>query len=76
MTIFKANSQGNDYISMGEAINKQRIVFYIQLFLNLIITIWFVKNKSTHNWQLMVVNMIALFVLHFVVFLFTFVTVN
>lgn len=36
MTIFNANSQGNDYISMGEAINKQRIVFYIQLFLNLV----------------------------------------
>jgi hypothetical protein len=76
MNICKANSKGVDYISMAEAMNKQRICFYIQFFINIGFLIWFISKKDTYNWQLMLVNIVALWVLHFIAFLFIFVTIN
>jgi hypothetical protein len=74
--MFDYSIQGVGYGSKGAAIEGQRIAIYIQLLINIIITMWYIKNKSTYNWQLMLTNIVVLCVLHFIVFVCTFVTVN
>jgi hypothetical protein len=76
MNICKFNAHGMDYTFMDKAMHNQRICFYIQFYINIGFLIWFVKNKDTYNWQLMLVSIILLWITHFIVFVFMFVTVN
>jgi hypothetical protein len=76
MNICKSDANGMDYTFMDKAMHNQRICFYIQFYINIGFLIWFVKNKDTYNWQLMLVSIILLWITHFIVFVFMFVTVN
>ena len=76
MLICKSTSKGVDYISMGEAMNKQSVLFWGQILINLGFVAMYFFKKSTYNWQVMLSSIFALWILHFLVFLFLFFTWN
>jgi hypothetical protein len=74
MILISNSFGGIDSLSNATAIKISNKFFKIQIAANILLLFWFIKSK--YNWQLMLINIMALIFLYFVSFLFVFVTIN